>query len=426
MTSLPTHWERGRVKWDTVMVAGATPSTDDDNFWLEGDDPSGTPFVAIGDMSRRERVSVTAKSLSAEGLASRGMPIGQPGTLLFAMYASVGEVAFLDIGATWNQALLGITTDSDKIDSRFLRYVLLDMRDDLLRDVRSSTQANLNAGQVGDIWFQRPPLREQRAIADYLDRETARIDTLIEEQQSFIGLLRERRDSIVDAALAHRGFQPPSSLDGSERYQVPEGWQIVPLGRALRQLTNGFVGPTRDILVDDGIRYIQGTHIKAGRIDFERRPFYVSREWHDERPRIHLQEADVLIVQTGDIGKVAVVPAGFGEASCHALQIARVRPELLSGAYLGAFLTSRLGYNSLLLRATGALHPHLEAGIREVPIVVPPREVQSAIVRESGEQTAQVDILISETERFIELSRERRAALITAAVTGQIDVGAAA
>jgi type I restriction enzyme S subunit len=198
---------------------------------------------------------------------------------------------------------------------------------------------------------------------------------------------------------------------------------VLLLGRALRQLTNGFVGPTRDILIDDGVRYIQSTHIKAGRINFGRRPFYVSREWHDERPRIHLQAGDVLIVQTGDVGKVALVPPDFGDASCHALQIARVRPELLSGEYLASFLSSRLGYHSLLARATGALHPHLEAGIRAVPIVVPPSAVQAEIVREAAKQTARIEVLIDETEGFIELARERRAALITAAVTGQIDAG---
>jgi type I restriction enzyme S subunit len=289
------------------------------------------------------------------------------------------------------------------------------------------------SGIVADLWSTRysamkriqlalPPLDEQRTIADYLDRETARIDTLIEEQQCLIEMLRERHEVVVDVELAKRGFHAPTSLDGTGRYEVPDGWRVLLLGRALRQLTNGFVGPTRDILVENGIRYIQSTHIKAGRIDFDRRPFYVSREWHDERPRIHLQAGDVLIVQTGDIGKVAVVPPNFGDASCHALQIARARPELLSGEYLATFLSSRLGYHSLLAKATGALHPHLEAGIRTVPIVIPTSAVQAEIVRETAKQTAKIEILIADTMRFIELARERRAALITAAVTGQIDV----
>lgn len=266
-----------------------------------------------------------------------------------------------------------------------------------------------------------PPLSEQRAIAKYLDRETARSDTLIEEQQRLIEMLEERRESVVDMALTHHGFEIPCRFEDYEG-TLPSGWRLVLLGQTLRQLTNGFVGPTRDILVDEGIRYIQSTHIKSGRIDFDRRPFYVSREWHAERPRIHLRQGDVLIVQTGDIGKVAVVPPDFGECSCHALQIARVRPEMLSGEYLAVFLSSRIGYQSLLARATGATHPHLEAGIRSAPIVVPPQETQTQIVEEVATQFAKIDTLIAETEKFIELARERRSALITAAVTGQIDV----
>src|SRR5215472_565924 len=136
MKRVPSHWSRGRVKWDTVTIAGATPSTEDDAYWLDGDDPTGTPFVSIADMSRRRHVSTTAQSLSAEGIASRRMPVGERGTLLLAMYASVGEVAFLDIEATWNQALLGITPNYGEVDARFLRYVLLHMREDLLREVR--------------------------------------------------------------------------------------------------------------------------------------------------------------------------------------------------------------------------------------------------------------------------------------------------
>jgi len=289
---------------------------------------------------------------------------------------------------------------------------------------------SLNMGSTHQTIYQRdaasieilvPPLPVQRAIVRYLDHETARIDTLIGEQQKLIELLEERRESVVDLILVDQGLRIPERFEDYSS-GLPEGWRVILLGRALRQLTNGFVGPTRDILVEDGVRYIQSTHIKSGRIDFARRPFYVSRAWHEERPRIHLHPGDVLIVQTGDIGKVAVVPPDFGEASCHALQIARTRPEIVSGEYLGAFLSSRLGYQSLLARATGALHPHLEAGIRNVPIVVPPIDVQAQIVRQMYEQTLKIDTLIAESQRFIELAQERRAALITAAVTGQVDV----
>lgn len=199
--AIPKDGPKGRMKWDTRMVAGGTPATDVDDYWLGGDDEDGTPFVAIGDMSRRRSVTSTAKRLSESAMASRAMPVGQPGTLLLAMYASVGEVAMLDIEATWNQAILGITPDPTRLDANFLRYALLQMRSDLLRDVRSNTQANLNASQVGSLWVPMPPLEEQRRIAADLDAQTEKLDTMLAETERFIELARERRSALISAAV---------------------------------------------------------------------------------------------------------------------------------------------------------------------------------------------------------------------------------
>lgn len=292
-------------------------------------------------------------------------------------------------------------------------------------------------GIVDDLWSTKwsdmksikipvPPAEEQRAIADYLDRETAQIDAFIAKNDELIALLTERRVAIVDNVMASLGFEEPSDLSVTSSTALPAGWRVALLGALLNELTNGFVGPTRDILVEDGVRYIQSTHIKAGQIDFARRPYFVTREWHEHRPRIHLQEGDVLIVQTGDIGKVAVVPAGFGDASCHALQIARVKRKVVLPEFLGAYLSSHFGYSQLKSRATGALHPHLEAGIRRAPVLVPPLPVQAKIVDEARTRGSEIDAMIAQAEALIGLSKERRTALVAAAVTGKIDVGVAA
>lgn len=410
MTVAPVHWGRGRVKWDTVMVAGATPSTDNDTFWLEGDDPSGTPFVAIADMSRRERVSATAKSLSSEGFASRSMPLGRPGTLLFAMYASVGEVAFLDISATWNQALLGITPDPDKIDSRFLRYVLLDMRDDLLRDVRSNTQANLNAGQVGDVWFQRPPLDEQRAIAGFLDRETARVDTLIKEQQRLIEMLRERRVATVAEAL--------------------EGYDRVHLRRLVdreRPMTYGILQAGEP--VDGGVPYIGPSDIKGEGTSPERDAVRTTApEIAGAYRRSVLASGDVVVSIGPAYGKVAVVSDGLAGANLtqDTVRVALLR-ELADTRFVVWALLSRQTADYWDYQIMGATFRRLNLGtLARTPIPLAPLDEQRRIANYLDEQTGKIDALIAETERFIELSKERRSALITAAVTGQIDVWAVA
>lgn len=424
---LPFGWTVQRLGSLGTLIKGQGGSKEDNRV-------EGIPVVRYGDLyTKKFGVTIEAPVAFVSGAdVAKYTPLLQHDIVFAASGESAEDIGKSAVSLLDGPAVVGgdtlVLRLSAEVDAIYLAYALESRPLRATKAIRATgfTVVHLSAGRLKTLPIPIPPAAEQRAIAGYLDRETARIDTLIDEQFRLISLLREQRGSIVDSALAGHGFQGPSSLQGAERYVVPEGWRIVLLGRVLRQLTNGFVGPTRDILMEDGIRYIQGTHIKAGRIDFDRRPFYVSREWHEERPRIHLLEGDVLIVQTGDVGRVAVVPPGFGEASCHALQIARVRPELLSGEYLAAFLTSRLGYNSLLLRASGALHPHLEAGIREVPVIVPPKEIQEAIVNESAEQTAKVDNLIAETERFIDLAIERRSALVTAAVTGQIDVRAVA
>lgn len=312
-----------------------------------------------------------------------------------------------------------------EVNGRFLYWSLMTrhLRDQFAVSATGVTRFGLRTESIAVSRVPLYVLEKQVAIASFLDFETARIDALVAKKRHMIALAHERVDQSMPAILAEYGFNFPDEIENDWRIvPVPFGWQIVRLGQVLVQLTNGYVGPTRDILVDSGIRYIQSLHIKGGEIDFERRPFYVSRDWHSARPRIHLRVGDVLIVQTGDIGKVAVVPEGFGSASCHALQIARVRRDMLSGAFLAEYLRTPFGYQSLLSRATGALHPHLEGGIRDVPVILPPKEVQSAILRRIGDEREHQKKLENRLVRQIELLREHRRALITAAVTGEMDV----
>ncbi|WP_258398314.1 restriction endonuclease subunit S [Micromonospora noduli] len=384
------------------MVAGATPSTEDDSFWLEGDDPSGTPFVAIADMSRRECVSVTAKSLSLDGLKSRSMPVGQPGTLLFAMYASVGEVAFLGISATWNQALLGITPDPDKVDSRFLRYVLLDMRGDLLRNVRSNTQANLNARQVGDIWFQRPPLHEQFAIADFLDRETTRIDTLIEEQQRLIEVLRERRDAVLSAA-----FDTGPSTEATK------------VGRLLAARPSYGVLVPRYVDEAEGVPFVRVGDLLN--LSPERPLLAIPPEQSDEYSRTKIVGGEVLLGVVGKMGQAVLAPQWLAGANvARAVAVLRCKDPAVAPLLCAWFGSNNFRCKAELATSGDSIQPTL--GMKDLArfdINLP--SDPNAAAGLAG-RLAKIDTLIEETERFIEFARERRVALITAAVTGQIDV----
>jgi len=177
-----------RLKRVATLRAGGTPPVDDPLMWTD----KGTPWVSITDMTRSPLVVSPDRSVSPAGLVASRLPLGNPGTILFAMYASVGDLAVLGVRATWNQAILGIEPLGDRSQGRFIGYWLEHLRPELGALMRSNTQNNLNAEQVGNLHFPTMALPRQRAIADYLDAETTRIDALIDKKRRMVELLRLR------------------------------------------------------------------------------------------------------------------------------------------------------------------------------------------------------------------------------------------
>jgi type I restriction enzyme, S subunit len=186
-----------RIKRVADALAGGTPAVDDAQMW----DENGTPWVTIGDMTAEKEVERTQRAVSSDGLKAKKLPLGSPGTVLFAMYASVGATAVLGVPATWNQAILGLTGKPGLCHTQFLLYWLRFLRSELGALVRSSTQDNLNAEQVGNLPFPAAPVAIQRAIAATLDRETAAIQRLVARNREMISLVQERRQALITAAV---------------------------------------------------------------------------------------------------------------------------------------------------------------------------------------------------------------------------------
>lgn len=391
---------------------------------INSDSDIPVPYLRAGSLANLAALEILPEMYASMRDIERYMVT--PGDLVVAEGGDCGQTAFVPSvpRLTIIQNSLH-RVRSRKADIRFVRYALDAVYSSGFLEVlcNKATFGHLTREKLIALAIPVPSLATQRAIADYLDSETTRIDALIAAKQQMVELLEERDSIAFERVIRGYGFTLPVEIQPHwADVTIPAGWKIMRLSLVLNQLTNGYVGPTRDILVDSGVPYIQSLHIKNGLIDFSKREFFVSQRWHDERPRIHLHEGDVLIVQTGDIGQVAVVPKGFGEASCHALQIARVNRKVVTGPYLGSYLRSYFGYHSLVSRATGALHPHLEAGIKDIPVVVPPTEVQGLVVEEVRHANQESSGLRSILNTQTQLLRERRQALITAAVTGQLDI----
>ncbi len=268
------------------------------------------------------------------------------------------------------------------------------------------------------------PTDEQSRIARFLDHETAKIDALIQEQQRLIELLKEKRQAVISHAVT-KGLDPtvPMKDSGVEWLgEVPAHWEVRKLSTITDKITNGYVGPTRDLFVDAGIRYLQSLHIKNNEIRFTPE-YFVPPDWSNAHSKSVLKEGDVLVVQTGDIGQSAVVTEEYAGCNCHALIVVSPVRQVLHGDYLAWVLNSGYGKNTLLSIQTGALHPHLNCGyVKDVWIPLPPQSEQKEVVRYLKDELATFSNLTQQSTKIAAFLRARRSALISAAVTGKIDV----
>jgi len=267
----------------------------------------------------------------------------------------------------------------------------------------------------------------QARIADYLDRETATIDALIEKQRALVAGLRRRRVAAIVAATS--GMQANGDRGESSsswlKY-MPAHWSELPIKRILTDVQSGYWGSDE---VGDG------TDVRVVRVaDFDRPTLSVGTAptirsvTPSERAKAALRRGDLLMEKSGGTG---INPVGFvvsyesDEESIFANFIVRLRPRpdqharfwlyALNGAY-----TSGLTWKSVN-QTTGIQNLDMASFMSEL-FPVPPLDEQREIADHLDRETAKIDALIAKAERFIELAQERRAALITAAVTGQIEI----
>jgi len=307
---------------------------------------------------------------------------------------------------------------STRVEPRWLSYFLTSGSTvaemaSLVRGIGGTEAGNvrtprLNVSDLHSIRTDLKPLDEQRAVADYLDRETARIDMLIEEQQRLIEMLRERRQVVIRWSIPHHRSS-----------------QVVAdkLGRHAR-IGNGST-PRREEQ-----SYWAGGHIpwlNSAVVNQERVTAAEQFVTEEARTKCHLPlvpRGALLVALTGQgktRGKATILEI---EATINQ-HMAYVVPDSdhWNSEYLLWCLTAAYDELRSISDETGSTKGALTCeDLKRLRVVHVPLDEQRRIAAYLDEQTAKIDNLIAETGNFIELSRERRSALITAAVTGQIDV----
>lgn len=395
-----------RIKHVASLTAGGTPTVDEPSYW----DDSGLPWIAIGDMVDGGSTVAGSRGLTVEGMRAARLAPGRRGTTLFAMYASVGAVSELSVDACWNQAILGIAAVPHMADDRFIRYWLMGQRPHLASLLRSNTQDNLNAEQVGNLPFSEISLEVQRKIADLLDVETGRIDALIENKHRLIALTKERQQSLVDDVLAP--------------------FPVEPLKHSVSIATSNV-----DKLTVDGqpaVRLCNYTNVYYEREITLELEFMVATATPEQIVQFELRAGDVLITKDSETADDIAVPSLVrddlpGVVCGYHLALLRPVANRADGAYLYWALRSEIVRQQFSIAATGVTRFGLRRdAIGATAVPLPEIDVQRRVAARLEASQREIDRLTVALRQQIGLLREHRQALITAAVTGQLDVAKAA
>jgi len=301
------------------------------------------------------------------------------------------------------------------IDPRYLAYFL--RTQPVLSEGETVLQGVGNLRRVTAEWVSTLTIpvdneSDQARIADYLDRETATIDALIEKQRQLIEGLRERGDAswrkLYDSVL--KTVRP------------------LPLRRHVQSISDGPFGSalTSAHYAASGVRVIRLGNIGPGVFKLGDEAF-ISHEYGEKLKRYAVSPGDLIMAGLGDsnvsLGRTAEVPEGLGpainKADCFRLRL----HAGVNSRYMVVALNAPQTRELVLQLAQGSTRQRMNTSVAaRLPVAVPDSRRQAQIVEQWERETAKIDALIAKAERFIELAQERRAALITAAVTGQIEI----
>lgn len=268
-----------------------------------------------------------------------------------------------------------------------------------------------------------PPYAEQLAIAAFLDGEIAKIDALIAEQEKLISLLAEKRQATISHAVT-KGLVPNAPMKDSGVAwlgDMPAHWERVQLGRLCRKVSDGpHFSPS---YVDDGVMFLSARNIRVDGWSLDDVK-YVSESDYDEFCRRVVPEVgDILYTKGGTTGIARVVDLDERFQVWVHVAVLKLKTETVLPHYLAYALNSLGCYEQSQLFTRGATNQDLGlTRMVKIVLALPSMSEQAEVVRFLDSETTKLDVLKKESDGVIALLRERRSALIAAAVTGQIDV----
>lgn len=408
-------------KWKSVRLAALGTFEKARGGTKEDNQDSGVPVVRYGDLYTRFGLTIReSASFVSEEDSTRYTPLPTRSLVIAASGESAEDIGKSALSLLPQPAVVGgdaiVFRPNELVHPMFLAYFLDSQPARAAKAVRATgfTVVHITVGRLKTIQVPLPSLEEQRAIADFLDQETAMIDDVIAEQHRLIDLLSERRQAVVDSVITS-GLDPSATFKDSGIAwigKVPDHWEIRPLWTMFKR--------TKD--VDHPDEQMLSVFRDFGVIPKDSREN--NNQTAENRSIYQLVHPGWLVANRmkawqGSVG----ISTHRGIVSGHYICFEPRHDE--DHGYLNWLFRSpryTAGYGQIS-RGVRIGQAEIDNGdYRVLPVLVPPLSEQLRMDEHLRTQTQKIDELMLAAAQLANLARERRSALITAAVTGQLDV----
>lgn len=385
------------VRLDAVATIGAGNSAPQNKDAFCDD---GELFIRTSDVGQIKfgEILTSADKLTKD--ASKGFRRFRAGTVLIPKSGAStfnNHRVITKSEACVSSHLATVTGVQNKVEDRYLWYFLQTVSaQDLIQD---QAYPSLSLKQISEIDIPLPPLEEQKRIVSILDQALEHVDALLKVTKK----AKKETQALYDQGLVSTF----NALMQSEK--------TIAISEGTSRITNGYVGPIKDVYVDEGIPYLLARHIRNNEMKFDGQTF-ISAEFNNKNSKSILKVDDVLLVQSGHIGHSAVVDETHVGHNCHALIVLTPIEGTLLGTYLSLFFTYSLAAGNFADLRSGSTVPHLTCKeIRKMQIPIPSVDRQRDVVQGLHALRTEIDqLMVNKNNAIFEFTKLRSSVLSSA------------
>ena len=421
---IPSHWTATALKRYARITDGSHHSPKIEN--------EGFPFVSVTDVGINNINFVDAKKITKNDYLRLVKEGCKPAVndVLLTKDGTIGRACIVteDMPAFVILSSLGLITPNTKISSYFLYYYLVSgiNVDQMNSVIHGSALKRMTINKINDLIFTFPDFYEQEKIANFLDYETAKIDSLISKQEKLIELLKEKRQAVISHAVT-KGLNPDVAMkDSGVEWlgEIPSHWGTVFLKMVIdvrdgTHETPAYVEPTIN-----SYPLVTSKDVTGGWVDLSECKHISKSDYRSIIKRSNVAKGDILMPMIGTVGSPVIVKDEL-EIAIKNLALFRTSDENLKiyNKFLYYFLNSEECNIQFILEGRGGVQNFVSLGtLRNLRLPYLSLNEQTEIADFLDHETTKIDHLINKVKQQIQLMQERRTALISAAVTGKIDV----